>query len=263
MPGPQTAAESRRTHTWSLGAVSFLNARPLLDGLDGDDAIRLRSAVPADLAGLLDRGEVDVAMLPVVDLHRAGGRLQIVSDGCIASESETLTVRVFSRMPPDRITHLHADPDSHTSIILARVLWRELYHRSLQVVPWSPATPPDDVDAVLLIGDKVVTAAPRGYGFEVDLGGAWHHLTGLPFVFAIWAGPAGRDFSELAAILSAARDRGVAHAAEIAEELARPHGWPPALARRYLCETLRYKLTPEMHAGMAHFVGLARGQGLL
>jgi chorismate dehydratase len=242
---------------WSLGAVSFLNARPLLDGLDADDAVRLSCAVPAALPDMLARGAVDVAMLPVIDLLRGGRRLQVVSDGCIASESETLTVRVFSRMPPDRITHLHADPDSHTSVVLARVLWRELYHRQPEIVPWSPDVPLDDVDAVLLIGDKVVTAAPRGFGFEVDLGGAWRHLTGLPFVFAVWAGRADRDFSALAATLAAARDRGVARAAEIAEQEGPVHGWPVALARRYLCETLRYRLTADMRAGMERFFELA------
>jgi len=263
MSSTKPAAAQPRTKTWSLGAVSFLNAKPLLDGLETDDAIRLATAVPAALATMLDRQDVDVAMLPIVDLHRAGHRLQIVSDGCIASESETLTVRVFSRMPPDRITHLHADPDSHTSVILARVLWRELYQRQLEIVPWSPAVPLDDVDAVLLIGDKVVTAAPRGYGFEVDLGGAWKHLTGLPFVFAVWAGPAERDFTDLAATLVAARDRGVARAAELAEQHARPHGWPPALAKRYLCETLQYKLTPPMRTAMQRFLDLARASGLV
>src|SRR5262249_34463830 len=160
---PQT---SRRV--WTLGAVSFLNAKPLTYGLESDDSIRLCHAVPAALPAML-AGVVDAAQLPVVDFWRAGRKLQLVSDGCIASESETLTVRVFPRTPPDRITRIHADPDSHTSVILAQVLWRELYRSKLQIVPWSPRTPADDVDSVLLIGDKVVTAAPRGYGFEVDL----------------------------------------------------------------------------------------------
>lgn len=299
---PSPPAAGLRT----LGAVAYLNSRPLTAALEGSPRLRLRHAVPAELAGLLDRGSVELAMVPVVDLWRAGDRWQRVSDCCIASEAETLTVRVFSRVPPDRLTRLHCDPDSHTSVMLARVLWRELYGRALELVPLaapggsavcagvaapadsrgaspadarqaSPAdsigaspgdariaSPPNaksassaDGDAVLLIGDKVVTAAPRGCGFEVDLGGAWRHLTGLPFVFAVWAGRSGRDWSAEAAELEAARDAGVARAAELAERHAPAHGWPIDLARRYLCETLSYRLTDRHLAGMRRFAELA------
>jgi chorismate dehydratase len=44
-------------------------------------------------------------------------------------------------------------------------------------------------EAVLLIGDKVVDPTRAGYAYEVDLGGAWRQMTGLPFVFAVWASP--------------------------------------------------------------------------
>ncbi len=260
----------------SVGAVSYLNARPLVEGLADRTDVRLIRRVPADLYALLDRGEVDVALLPVVDLWRGEGRLRTVSDACIASQAETLTVRVFSRRPPDRVERLHADPDSRTSVLLARVLWRDLYRREVQIVPLRRDVPSsdaraadaDDADAVLLIGDKVVTAAPRGYGFEVDLGGAWRHLTGLPFVFAVWAGHAEADLpgtrargvpdlSTAERLLASARDRGVARAAEIAQREAAAHGWPAALARRYLCETLSYTLTADMREAMARFRALA------
>ncbi len=262
MPIAPAIAESRPARrVITIGAVSFLNSRPLLEGLADQPGVRVRTAVPAVLPGALARGEVDVAQLPVVDVWRGGDALTIVSDACIASEAETLTVRVFSRVPPDRVTRLVADPDSHTSVVLAQVLWRELYDRRL--VLRAPGPEDENADAVLLIGDKVVTDAPRGFGFEVDLGGAWRHLTNLPFVFAVWAGAADRDWSEQAAMLAQCRDRGVARAAEIAETAGPEHGWPASLARRYLCETLRYTLTPEMRSGMARFCELAVRHGFL
>lgn len=262
MPITPAIAESKPARrVITVGAVSFLNSRPLLEGLTDQPGVRLRTAVPAALPGALARGEVDVAQLPVVDVWRGGHALTIVSDACIASEAETLTVRVFSRVPPDRVTRLVADPDSRTSVVLAQVLWREMYGQQLVLRP--PGIEAEGADAVLLIGDKVVTDAPRGFGFEVDLGGAWRHLTDLPFVFAVWAGAADRDWTELAATLSRCRDHGVARAAEIAESAGPEHGWPAPLARRYLCETLRYTLTPEMRTGMARFFELAARHGLL
>lgn len=252
-----------RRRTSTLGVVSFLNARPLVAGLDERDDLTLLHAVPSALPDLLHRGEVDVALIPVVDLWRSGNRLSIVSDACIATDAETLTVRVFSRVPPDRIERLHVDTDSHTSVLLAQVLWREMYGRTLDCRRVTSAPPTDDVDAVLLIGDKVVTQPPRGCGFEVDLTGAWRHLTGLPFVFAVWAGRADQDHAALAAELSAARDRGVARAAQLAERFGPEHGWPVSLARRYLCETLSYRLTPSHLAGMERFRQFVRSRELL
>ncbi len=263
MQSPAVITHPTTPRLWTLGAVSFLNSRPLIDRLTNDSTIRLTPAVPAALVELLATRQVDAAMLPVVDLHRSAGRFRRISDCCIASEAETLTVRAFSRMPPDRVTRLHADPDSHTSVILAQVIWSELYHRRLEVVPWSAQIPRDDIDALLLIGDKVVTDAPRGYGFETDLGGAWRHLTGHPFVFAVWATHADFDSTEMVHTLERARDEGVACAAELAERFARDHAWPASLAKRYLCDTLRYKLTPAMLTAMEAFEARARRLGLL
>ncbi len=251
--------------TRTLGVVSFLNARPLYDALEGNDAFKLAPAVPAALLDMLTEGRCDVALLPIVDAWRHGDRLQRVSDGCIASDGETMTVRVFAKRPADKITRLHVDGDSHTSVILAQIIWRELYDRKLEIMPWQPSDPGtlDDVDALLLIGDKVVNDAPPGFGFEVDLGAAWKYLASLPFVFAAWFGPTDVDFSDLAAALSNARDRGCADVDRLAREAAPMHGWREDLALRYLSKTLRFKITDAMLEGMSRFRQLAEKHDLL
>jgi len=242
------------------GVVSFLNSRPLLDGLDRLPGWRLTPAVPSALADQLRRGEIDVALLPVVDYRANRDIWEPISDGCIGCDGETMTVRVFSKAPPDRIRRLEADPDSHTSVILAQVVWRELFGQRLAIVARGARSDEfrDDQDAILLIGDKVVTDRPRGFGFEVDLGAAWKHWTGLPMVFATWVCPRGRwndaERRDVAAALSAARDRGVARAADIAARDAAPHGWPVELARHYLETTLRFKLDDRMQAGLRRFL---------
>jgi chorismate dehydratase len=241
-----------------LGVVSFLNSRPLIAGLADDPRVELRFDVPARLPTLLDAGAVDAALVPIVDVLRrppgAGTEpYHVVSDACIGSDGETLTVRVFSQVPPDRVRTLWVDPDSHTSIALARVLWQELYACQLEIRPLETGrTDSGGLPAVLLIGDKVVDQRRRGFAYQVDLGGAWRQLTGLPFVFAVWArrgsvttpdsaAAPGCD-APLAEILSAARDRGVAQAAEIAEREGPAHGWPVELARRYLTRCLTFAL---------------------
>lgn len=268
-----------------LGVVSFLNARPLIDGLGEDRGVGCVFDVPAALPGHLDRGDVDAALIPVFDLLRYPGRYRVVSDACIGCDGETMTVRVFSQVPPHRIETLCVDPDSHTSVALARVLWRELFDAEVELLPL-PASGEegDPPQAVLLIGDKVVDPGRAGYGYEVDLGGAWRQHTGLPFVFAVWAcrspdrldrpevGPPHADtavapwrdrIADLSALLSAARDSGVARAAEIARTCGPALGWPVELAERYLTRCLKFDLDRRTIAGGRQFARLCAAAGLV
>ncbi len=177
-----------------LGVVSFLNSRPLVAGLVDRADLSLVYDVPARLAERLDAGAVDVALLPIIDIIRSAGRWPVVSDACIGCDGETMTVRVFAQCPPDRVRRLAVDADSHTSVALARVLWHELYNRELDLAPLDARQDAlDEHEAVLLIGDKVVDPRRSGFAYEVDLGGAWRQLTGLPFVFAAWAAGSGKN----------------------------------------------------------------------
>lgn len=86
-----------RQPKWRLGVVSFLNSKPLIEGLEADRNVELVYDVPARLPAMLDDGTVDVALVPVIDLVKPHRAWQIVSDACIGCDGETLTVRVFSR----------------------------------------------------------------------------------------------------------------------------------------------------------------------
>lgn len=238
-----------------LGIVSFLNSKPLIAGLEQDRSLQLRFDVPAQLPNLLAAGEVDVALVPIIDVLRATQPWQIVSDACIGCVGETMTVRVFSQVPPERITQLQIDGDSHTSVALATILWQELYAQPLELLPLGDLTK-DQPEAVLLIGDKVVDPARASFAYEVDLGGAWLDLTQLPFVFAVWASLSTQ--SGIGDKLSAARDAGLGQLQAIAAEYGPPHGWSIKLAEQYLNECLRFKLDDRMLAGAERFAELAR-----
>ena len=251
----------------TLGVVSFINAWPLYQSLLASNEIVIHREVPARLAGTLIRGECEIALLPIVDYWRYRDTLALVSNACIASDGETMTVRVFSKVPPDQVTTLHTDSHSHTSAILARVIWRELFGREIELIPHdTEATDRDtvaDISSVLLIGDKVVHTPPHGFGFEVDLGTAWKRLTGLPFVFAAWYGEKNGDFAAMAETLEASRDAGTANAEHIAQEKAAEHGWPQHVALHYLRDVMRYTLTDDMRTAMERFFDLAVRHGYL
>ena len=268
----------------TLASVSYLNAKPLLWGLEREAGVGVRLGVPSELRAMLERGEADAALLPVFDLFDSPMPLRMLGAGGIGCDGPTLTVRLLSRVPIERMRSVMLDPDSHTSVALLKVLlrWRGL---SPRYVTWpgvdsaARATPggglslpgESEADAVLLIGDKVVTA-PREAGtfpHELDLGEAWQRATGLPFVFAAWTIRADgeAEAERLHVLLSEARERGVARAGEIAERHAAAHGWPVELARQYLAEILRYDIGPRQLEAIRRFgracyeSGLSAGDG--
>lgn len=242
---------------WRLGAVSYLNAKPLIAGLERDPSIHLTLDVPSRLAGQLDQGLVDVALVPVIDLGRKERDWRVVSDAAIGCDGETFTVRVFSRVAPERLQRLHVDGDSHTSVALADVVWREMHGRELEIVPFTGLESVEECEAVLLIGDKVVTQILPHHTIATDLGQEWKRLTGLPFVFAAWASPDRAGLDEVARKLSTARDIGVRSAAMIAADYGPGMGWPVATACRYLVHRLKFKLGPREREAMQRFLDLA------
>ncbi len=248
-----------------LGVVSFLNSKPLICGLSDQPDLECVLDVPARLPRLLEEGAVDVALIPIIDVIRSAGRWSVISDACIGCDGETMTVRVFSQQPPDRIDTLWVDSDSHTSVALSRVLWREIYQRDLDLRLVTPETNVNELPAVLLIGDKVVSPERGRFAYEVDLGGAWRQHTGLPFVFAVWACETERvaDLAPtLAPLLCEARNRGTALAAHIAADQGPRAGWSVELAQRYLMRCLTYTLDSAAVAGANRFAELCAAADL-
>src|SRR5205823_5157531 len=150
----------------------------LIDGLEDNDDPQVRFDVPSRLLHDLETGAVDIALCPVIDYQMSEHPLAIVPSGGIGCQGPTLTVRLFSRVPLESIRAVHADTDSHTSVVLMRVLMAERYGVKIRVIDFDArelSARASDDQAVLLIGDKVVTNEPaiERYPFQMDLGEAW------------------------------------------------------------------------------------------
>jgi chorismate dehydratase len=245
--------------TLRLGAVSYLNTKPLVYGLDTQpDQFDVRFDVPAKCAALLHAGKVDLGLIPAVEYLR--GDYCMVPDVSIASDGPVATVAVFTRKPIEQVKTLALDLSSRTSVALTRVLcvkhWR--------IEPsFTPAEPDLEAmlaraDAALVIGDPAFEIDPvKRRVTKIDLGAEWKAMTGLPFVYAMWAGRAGAATADQCRALQAARDRGVAHLPEIAHAVS---GGNSELERRslvYLRDHLRYGLGPAEVEGLRLFHRLA------
>ncbi|MFM9024858.1 MAG: MqnA/MqnD/SBP family protein, partial [Planctomycetaceae bacterium] len=106
-----------------VGAVQYLNTRPLVHGLAAA-GVDVRYDLPSRLADRLAAGELDVALVPAIELFGSAGH-RIVSDACIGCRGPVMSVKLFFRTPPERVATLAVDEGSRTSVALARVLLAE------------------------------------------------------------------------------------------------------------------------------------------
>src|SRR5688500_1728904 len=176
--------------TIRLGAVSYLNTRPLVYDLERQThRFTIRFDVPAKCAELLHAGAVDLGLIPSIEYP--GHDYRIVPDLSIASDGPVASVAVFTRVPAGRIRSIALDTSSRTSIALLRVLCA----RRFDIEPQLVSMPPDPgrmlaaCDAALVIGDNALFTDHDALGVDkIDLGEEWSGMTGLPFVYAFWAG---------------------------------------------------------------------------
>jgi chorismate dehydratase len=251
-----------------VGSVSFLNAKPLIYGLEDAPGVELSLEVPSKLLDGLRRGRYDVALLPVIDYQRMDG-LRLLTAGGICCDGPTLTVRIFSPVPVSRITTLACDTDSHTSVALARILLAERYNVRPEFVPLNNGAagtrPAHPGTATLLIGDKVVAQEPPRslMPHQLDLGEEWKAFSGMPFVFAAWMARQDVDLRDLPARLEQAKRDCLRIVDAIIARDAAPRGWPADVARRYLTQHLQFDVSPAHLRAVAHFHDLAYKHGIL
>jgi chorismate dehydratase len=242
-----------------LGAVSYLNTKPLVYGLDAyPDRFDVRFDVPAKCAELLHDNKVDLGLIPAIEYLR--GDYAIVPGISIASYGDVATVAVFTRKPMDRVETLALDLSSRTSVALTRVLSAKRWGIAPKFTPAEPDLERmlQKADAALVIGDPAFEIDPAKHGVtKIDLGGEWKSLTGLPFVYAMWAGRPGVASPEQCRMLQEARDRGVANLDAIARQVGGGDAGLEQRALRYLRDNLKYGLGEAELAGLRRFHELA------
>jgi chorismate dehydratase len=254
--------------TLRIAASSYLNTAPLiwsfLHGSKKEAAQLLIDEAPARCAELLSRGEVDAALVPVIEYQRLSG-VAIVPNVCVGSQSAVRSVVLASKRDDLReVRSVALDDSSRTSVALVKIIFREFFGFD----PEWRVMRPDLVamlagnDAALIIGDPAMKI-DRSVVTVFDLATLWHEHTKLGFVFAMWMGR--RDKAEeIAAIgFADARDEGLAHLDEIAS------AYEPKLRiaqdelKSYLTENISFALDDQLMAGLELFFRLAEKHGLI
>lgn len=261
----ETATSAAQSLPIRIGAVNYLNTKPLIFQLEKLlPHAEVILDLPSRLADRLAAGELEVALIPVVEYLRAG-TYALVPDVAIASRGPVLSVTLFSKVPWPKITSIALDVGSRTSAALVQVISRFRYQVMPRLEPLQIDHDPEQVttNAVLLIGDRAMHACLPGFAHAYDLGEEWTNWTGLPFVFAVWALRPGLDSGSIVKALQEAKRRGLANAGPIAAAEAPRLGLGAGFCRRYLDTVLSYDLGPRELAGLKRFAELASELGLV
>jgi len=250
-----------------VGAVSYLNAKPLYHRLEEWAAgVSLSMDLPSRLAARLASGDLDVALIPSVEYLRGASRgYEILPGFAIAARGAVRSVKLFSRVPLDRIDRLALDEGSRTSQALTRV-WLDARHgvrpSRIESLPMGVSALESTADAVLVIGDRAMKVPDQPFHSVVDLAEAWNSLTGLPFVFALWVVRPGLDLGDLPDILARCRAEGLAHAGDLAATYGPRLGLDLDVCQEYLTRVLSYDLGEPELAGLRRFARMAADLGL-
>ncbi len=234
-----------------IGCVPYLNAKPLIEGLEG-----VLLLPPSDLSKVLAAGRLDVALVPVAEVLRRGW--DHVPGIAVASPGKTDSVRLHHRVDLPDIRRVALDRNSRTSNLLTRIILEKRYGLRPRYAQRDPTRGVSlkGFDAALTIGDTSFRSV--GVPF-LDLGTEWKAFTGLPLVYAVWAHRRGHpEARAMAALLREAKRRGLARIAGIARREAGRLGLTPRFCRSYLTECITFDLGPAERAGMRLYARYAR-----
>jgi len=236
-----------------VGAVSYLNTKPLLYGIRRSvelmEMIELVEDYPAKIAGMLVDGTIDVGLAPVAVIPRLN-EWHIVSDYCIGANANVASVCLFSEVSIDKIEKVLLDYQSRTSVNLCKVLLKH-YWKIDPVIEEANENYISEINgttAGVVIGDRALNQR-RVSPYIYDLAGSWKAMTGLPFVFATWI--ANKELPQtFIDLFNKANGLGLTHLDEVIAE----NPYPVYDLKTYYTTNISYVLNDQKQKGMNKFL---------
>jgi chorismate dehydratase len=251
----------------TIAASDYLNSAVLMEdfltGAQRRQCHLITDAAPARCAELLRQGEVAAALIPAIEYQRIPNLL-MVPGVAIGSKHTVRSVVMAATKPLPEIRTVALDTSSRTSVSLVRILFAEFYRYKVDFHPAPPDVPRmlAKADAAVIIGDPALTFDRTGL-HVFDLAGEWRRLTGLPFVFAIWAVRESAREAVTGLDFVAARDAGLRARPALAARYAPRLGLPVETLVTYLEENIHYGLEADDLAGLTHYWTLAARHRLI
>lgn len=173
----------------NVGAVSYLNTKPLLYGIKQSSLItqiNLIEDYPSRIGAMLIDGSIDIGLVPVAVIPKMP-QYFLVSNYCIGAINNVASVSLFSQVPIDDVDTVLLDYQSRTSVALTKILMKKFWQKKVVFMDASEnyVTKIKGNVAGVIIGDRALQVV-NNFKYNYDLAAAWHSYTQLPFVFATW-----------------------------------------------------------------------------
>lgn len=242
--------------------MSFLNTTPLVWGMlhgPQNGIFELDFRVPSGCADQLASGAADIGIVPSFELTRQD--LEVIEGVGIACHGAVRSILLVSSRPAREIRTLAVDSSSRTSVQLARIILKQRYGAEPVIAAHAPDLEAmlSVADAALIIGDPALRIEPECLPYHVyDLGAEWVEMTGLPMVFAVWAGRRGSVTPPVAEVFRESWRYGRGRIEEIVAAEAPRRGFSARLVRDYLTNHIVHELGPRDYEGMELFLRYAR-----
>jgi chorismate dehydratase len=219
--------------------------------------------VPSRCGELLADGDVDFALVPIIEYQRLEN-VKLIPGICVASRERVRSVLLVSRYNNlKKIRSVALDESSRTSATLLRIIFKEF----LGVEPvWTAAKPRlqemlHQNDAALIIGDPSMTFHRKGLNVW-DLATLWRDFTKRGFVFAMWMA-ALENADQAVPDFAAAKEEGVNAIDEIIDEYQSQLALPAEELRDYLTNNVTFDLDTDLESGMQLYFELAARHRLI
>lgn len=249
-----------------VGAVTYLNARPLVFGLDAHaDRFSIRFDLPSKCSALLHERSIELGLIPSIEYLQRPDYC-IVPDVAVASQGAVASVALFTKCPVSAIRTIATDTSSRTSLMLLRVLCARRFQIAPRLQQMAPDLPTmlDRCDAALMIGDPALFVDRRPLGAQkIDFGEEWRAMTGLPFVYAFWAGWPGALSASDVACLREAKENGARNVEAVARSYFGNDEAKVAIGARYLRENVSFDLGEAEQEGLQRFYAYAAELGFV
>lgn len=252
----------------NVGVVGYVNSLPLVFGLlqkNPPNDFQLSFDIPRVCAAKLSNQEISLGLIPSIEFARIKQSLKIVPNLCIASQEYVKSVELFFNKDITNIRKIAVDASSRTSVALLKILCRELYEIQPEFIEHDPNLSEmlKVADAALVIGDKALYEHDKNH-LRYDLAEDWFSLTGLPFVFAFWAGISDSVSKEDVEILQKSKEFGFQNKSVIAQICSKQNpDFTPEFYENYFTENIFYELGENEIKGLNTFYELAFYHGLI
>ncbi len=238
-----------------LTAVSFINARPLVYGIEESPLFDVEYRVPSECAEQLKNKNTDCGLIPVVEYRED---YRVVPDICIASEREVASVLLLGDIPLEEMETVRLDQASRTSATLVKLLFSRKYDMDVDFSTGGKKK----ITGRLVIGDRAVELRNR-CDYQYDLAAEWKEWQGLPFVFAFWAYREGNLSVDHIDELKRIRSAGLENIDEIVKHCKNEFDFGEEFLHRYFTSCINYSLDDEKLKAIEVFFELASEENLI